>query len=279
MDVLHCKEMPWGESLVAQRGAVEGMAHKLLFQGDEHSPDNYMLVMSNEPKEFFSPRHRHAWDQIRYCLKGKIPISKGVFIEEGEIGYFPESTRYGPQEGGEDRIVLLLQFGGASRNGFIGPQILAEARLEMEQSGSFENGVYSTSNDGRRVNTDAYEAVWRHVKAGSLEYAPAIFKAPIIVNPENIPWRAAAEGNWMERSAGSYPHRGLDIRFLLVSEDAPCELPGRDEIRFLFVKEGECLANGVELREWSVVRLQPFESVHLETSSSANVLLIRAATL
>ena len=41
-------------------------------------------------------------------------------MEGGEIAYFPESAYYGPQEGGEDRIVVLLQFGGASGQGFIG---------------------------------------------------------------------------------------------------------------------------------------------------------------
>ena len=118
-DILHCAEMPWGESLVAQRGATEGMAHKRLFEGDENSPDNYMLVMSQEPKTYFSPRRRHPWDQIRFCLEGKIPIAKGLHIDGGEIGYFPESAHYGPQEGGEDRIAPLLQFAGASGQGFL----------------------------------------------------------------------------------------------------------------------------------------------------------------
>lgn len=265
--------------MVAQRGAVNGMAHKLFFQGDEQSPDNYMLVMSNEPKEFFSPRHRHPWDQIRYCLKGKIPISKGVFIEEGEIGYFPESTPYGPQEGGEDRIVLLLQFGGASKNGFIGPQAVTSARGELERDGTFENGVYRTTRDGQRVNQDAYEAVWRHVKAGNLEYAPTIYKTPIIVDPENMPWSPAADGDHLERVAGVYTNRGLDIRFLLVQPDRPYASDASDELRFLFVKSGDCVINGQDMKEWSVARVPPFEPVHIQSNTDANVLQLRIANL
>ncbi|MGZ3250262.1 MAG: hypothetical protein ACXU7E_11085, partial [Croceibacterium sp.] len=133
VDIVHCAEMPWGESLVAQRGTTAGMAHKRLFEGEEDSPDNYMLVMSREPRTYFSPRHRHPWDQIRFCLEGKIPIAKGLYIEGGEIAYFPEAAHYGPQEGGEDRIVLLLQFGGASGQGFIGPERLKQARLELAE--------------------------------------------------------------------------------------------------------------------------------------------------
>jgi hypothetical protein len=139
MDIVHAAEMPWGESLVAQRGGGD-VAHKRLFEGEEGSPDHYMLVMAREPKSFFSPRHRHPWDQIRDCLEGKIPIAKGVFVEGGEIAYFPESVRYGPQEGGEDRIVVLLQFGGASGQGFIGADRVKQARLELAKEGRFEGG-------------------------------------------------------------------------------------------------------------------------------------------
>ena len=167
IEIVHCAEMPWGESLVAQRGTTAGMAHKRLFEGEEDSPDNYMLVMSREPKTYFSPRHRHPWDQIRFCLEGKIPIAKGLYIEGGEIGYFPEAAHYGPQEGGEDRIVLLLQFGGASGQGFIGPERLKQARLELAETGTFERGAYTTDTDGHRSNRDAYEAVWEHVKGAA----------------------------------------------------------------------------------------------------------------
>src|SRR5579862_4718005 len=48
MDVVHAAQMPWGESLVAQREGGEAVGHKRLFEGVEHSPDNYMLVMSKE---------------------------------------------------------------------------------------------------------------------------------------------------------------------------------------------------------------------------------------
>jgi len=130
MDVVHAAEMPWGESLVAHRAGGE-VAHKRLFEGVEGSPDNYMLVMSKEPNSYFSPRHRHPWDQIRFCLEGRIPIAKGLFVEGGEIAYFPESAHYGPQEGGDDRIVVLLQFGGASGQGFIGVDRLNQARRDL----------------------------------------------------------------------------------------------------------------------------------------------------
>ena len=178
MDVVHAAEMPWGESLVAQRGGGD-VAHKRLFEGEEGSPDHYMLVMAKEPKTFFSPLHRHPWDQIRYCLEGAIPIAKGVFVEGGEIAYFPEGARYGPQEGGEDRIVVLLQFGGASGQGFIGADRVKQARLDLAKEGRFEDGVYTRDVAQGRKNRDAYEAIWLHVMGGELSYAvPVRTKRP-----------------------------------------------------------------------------------------------------
>jgi hypothetical protein len=262
-DILHCAEMPWGESLVAQRGATEGMAHKRLFEGEESSPDNYVLVMSQEPKTYFSPRHRHPWDQIRFCLQGKIPIAKGLHIEGGEIGYFPESAHYGPQEGGEDRIVLLLQFGGASGQGFIGPDRLKQARLEMERSGTFEKGVYAAERDGLRVNRDAYEAVWEHVKGAPPAYVSPAYKAPIVMRPDALRWKPAADHGVANKDIGVFPHRSLTIRGIKVDAGSATQLAPVEALRFLFVTEGSGALDGRELRRWSAVRLLPREGGQL----------------
>jgi hypothetical protein len=264
MDVVHAGEMPWGESLVAQRAGGE-VAHKRLFEGEEGSPDNYMLVMAQEPKSFFSPRHRHPWDQIRYCLAGKIPIAKGLYVEGGEIAYFPESARYGPQEGGEDRIVVLLQFGGASGQGFIGPDRVKQARLALAREGRFEGGVYFRNGTAGRRNWDAYEAIWRHVMGGELSYAPPAYKTPIVMRPQALPWLEGAEEGVSMRSIGQFPHRGLSISAWQLQPGARHTLPSVRALRFLFVIDGEGACGTRSLRRWSAVRLQPGE----ETAVSA----------
>ena len=263
MDIVHCAEIPWGESLVAQRGDTEGMAHKRLFEGEEASPDNYMLVMSREPKSYFSPRHRHPWDQIRFCLEGKIPIAKGLYVDGGEIGYFPESAHYGPQEGGDDRIVLLLQFGGASGQGFIGPDRLKRARLEMAEHGTFESGVYSIERDGGRTNRDAYEAVWDHVMGSAPDYVEPAYKAPIVMRPEALGWEDTGETGVSLRRVGTFPYRELSIRAWRIAQGANHELSGDPALRFLFVTEGSGSIDGKELRRWSAVRLMPGESARI----------------
>ena len=272
MDVLHVAEMPWGESLVAQRAGGEEVAHKRLFEGQEGSPDNYMLVMSKEPKSFFSPRHRHPWDQIRFCLEGKIPIAKGLFIDGGEIGYFPESAHYGPQEGGEDRIVLLLQFGGASGQGFIGPDRVQQARLELAKEGRFEGGVYVRDTTQGRRNRDAYEAIWLHVMGGDLSYAAPVYKTPIVMRPEALPWRRTAEEGVDVKAVGSFPHRGLSMNWWRLEPGAVHELPAVRSLRLLFVTGGTGTIGTRELRRWSAVRIEHEEGAELRATSRLELL-------
>jgi hypothetical protein len=266
MDILHCAEMPWGESLVAQRGGGD-VAHKRLFEGEEGTADNYMLVMAKEPNTYFSPRHRHPWDQIRFCLEGKIPIAKGLYVEGGEIAYFPESARYGPQEGGTNRIVLLLQFAGASGQSFIGPDKLKQARLELAQSGNFEGGVYTVETDSGKKNCDAYEAIWRHVKGGELSYAPAAYKTPIVMRPEALTWEATPETGVQVKRIGVFPHRGLGITNWKMAANAVHVIPSHPALRFIFVTAGNGTTNGTNndetLRRWSAVRIQSGESVEI----------------
>ncbi len=271
MDIVHAGEMPWGESLVAQRAGGE-VAHKRLFGGEESSPDNYMLVMSKEPKTFFSPRHRHPWDQIRFCLEGRVPIAKGLFVESGEIAYFPESAHYGPQEGGDDRTVVLLQFGGASGQGFIGPDRVKQARLELEKEGRFEGGVFTRDVTEGRRNWDAYEAIWLHVMRGELSYAPPVYKTPIVMRPDALPWRPTSEEGVSVRRISVFPHRGLTLDAWRIEPGARHQVPADRALRLSFVTEGSGTMSGEELRRWSAVRLKPGESATVIATSRLELL-------
>ena len=267
MDVVHAGEMPWGESLVAQRGDGTAVAHKRLFEGTEDSPDHYLLVMAREPNSYFSPRHRHPWDQVRFCLEGSIPIAKGVFVDSGEIAYFPESTHYGPQEGGEDRVVLLLQFGGASGQGFIGPDRMKQARLEMAKHGRFEDGVYKQDVVEGRRNRDAYEAIWLHVKGDVPTYAAPVYKTPVVMLPAALPWKVSHEANVSTREIGVFPHRGLSITSYRLAPGGSHVFPADTALRLLFVTAGTGHIEKHALRHWSSVRVNPGELATLHTDS------------
>lgn len=270
MDVVNADEMPWGESLVRQRGG--NVAHKLLFEGEEKSPDNYMLVLAKESNDFYSPRHRHPWDQVRFCLEGKIPIAKGMFVNAGEIAYFPESVVYGPQEGGTDRIVLLLQFGGASGQGFIGVERLNSALEALEKVGRFEKGLFVREKGEGRKRQDAYEAIWEHVTGQPLEYAEPAYKAPIVMRPAALPWTATRASGVMERHIGVFPHRGLEVRMLRLAPGSELALPTENAMRLLFVVAGGARIGRKPLELHSAARMASGEAAELHSADGAELL-------
>jgi len=279
MDIIDTASMPWGESLVPQRSDDAYMAHKRLFEGDENSPDNYMLVLAREPNSYFSPRHRHPWDQVRYCLDGQIPIAKGLFVEGGEIAYFPENTYYGPQEGGENRHVLLLQFGGASGRGFIGPDRLKQARAELAETGTFARGVYTRNKpNGGRINLDAYEAIWRHVKEEELSYQPMLFKTPTVMRPNAWSWQSTKVPGCSRKQIALFPHRALAIDFYRLESSEHTQTCDADQMRFLFVTEGAGELAGSTLTKTltkgSAIRMLAGESATLSTQSTLEYLCL-----
>lgn len=272
MDIIDTAEMPWGENLAAQRAG--GMAHKRLFEGEEGSPDNYLLVLARESSDYFSPRHRHAWDQVRFCLEGAIPIGKGLAVEAGEIAYFPEAAPYGPQEGGPDRIVLLLQFGGASGQGYIGVERLNRAREEMQRFGHFEKGVFKRSAGEGRANQDAYEAIWQHVTGHPLAYAEPAFKAPVVMRPAGFAWKdVAGEPGVDRKTVGVFPGRGLEISFLSLDPGAQHDLAPSPALRFIFVCEGAGSFDDQPFAAQTVMRLHPGES-SATTAQDKTILLM-----
>jgi len=272
MDVLDTLAMPWGENLAAQRSG--GMAHKRLFEGEEGSPDNYLLVLADESSDYYSPRHRHAWDQVRYCLEGAVPIGKALAVEAGEVAYFPESAPYGPQEGGPRRIELLLQFGGASGQGYIGADRLKEARQEMAAFGNFEKGVFVRTDGRGRRNQDAYEAIWEHVTGRPIRYAEPAYKMPVIARPAALPWTPGPAPGVACKAAAVFPHRGLAVEFLRLDAGAHHELPVSGALRLMFVMAGTGAFEGRPYREWTAVRLPAGENCRMAASGATEMLML-----
>ncbi|MBC2778063.1 cupin domain-containing protein [Parasphingopyxis marina] len=266
-EIIHTARMPWGENLAAQRSG--GMAHKLLFEGEEGSPDNYMLVLADEKDDYFSPRHRHPWDQVRYCLTGTVPIGKGLGVAAGEAAYFPEGAHYGPQEGGGDRIELLLQFGGASKLGYFGAERLKAARIEMQAFGRFEKGVFSRTDGEGRTNQDAYEAIWQHITGEPLAYPDPAYKTPVVMRPEALAWSDTGETGVRRKLAGVFPHRGLTVALYDIAAGSTATLCDDGRLDFLYLLQGSGAIGPDRYEKESVVRSdwRATEILHAETDT------------
>ena len=267
--------MDWGENLAAHRQG--GMAHKVLFEGVEGRPDNYVFVLANEGSDYYSPRHRHAWDQVRFCLEGSVPIGKDQSVDAGEVGYFPEGVPYGPQEGGPNRIVLLLQFGGASGLGYLSARQLREARQALASEGVFEGGVFRrTSGEGPK-NLDAYEALWRHVTGRPIDYPRPRYKAPIVMRPSGFGWREVQGRPGVRRKAlGDFPERGLSLELLALDAGATGLVGAEDELRLIFVLSGEGLVGAAPYHPQSAVRLASGEGASFAASAPTELFVISA---
>jgi hypothetical protein len=278
MDIVHAGRMEWGENLAAQR--TGRMAHKVLFAGEEGSPDNYLLVLANEGSDYYSPRHRHAWDQVRFCLEGAVPIGRDLKIQAGEVGYFPEGVHYGPQEGGPDRIVLLLQFGGASGLGYLSPRQLREGRERLLSEGTFEQGVFRRSSSEGKKNEDGYEAIWRFVTGRALAYPKPCYRAPIVMRPDGFAWRDVPGATGVRyKSLGTFPARGLSLEFIALEAGAVHALASSPARRLLFVHAGSGLWNDEPFAPHTAMRIEPGETARLAASAPTELFAISVPLL
>src|SRR5579863_10670612 len=148
-----------------------GLATKLLLAGEEGTKENFRLTLGRDRGGHQNPRHHHNFDQIRLSLQGSLSITPEKELEEGWVGYFPEGTWYGPQAPAKaERITLVLQFGGASGQGFISTRQMQQGFAELSRVGEFTGGVFRRSDGAGRKNQDAFEAIWEHVSGRRLAY-------------------------------------------------------------------------------------------------------------
>jgi len=265
--------MEWGENLAAQRAGR--LAHKILFEGEENSPDNFLWVLANEGSDYYSPRHRHPWDQVRLCLEGAIPIARDLKIKAGEVGYFPESVHYGPQEGGPDRLTLVLQMGGASGLGFLSASQVRAGRERLLREGVFEQGVFRRTNGEGRKNEDAYEAIWRCVTGRPLVYPKPQYRVPVVFRPDGFAWRDVPGAPGVRHKfLGSFPGRGLSLEFLALDAGAIHDAGSSRDRRLIFVREGEGQCNAEPYFAQSAIRLEPGETATFTASAATELFVI-----
>jgi len=185
--VVHIDDVP-----LVERPNIRGgtLLSRCLLTGEPGTPWNFALQLSSTPT-YYSPRHRHNFDQIRYQLSGDFDFSADGMMKPGTIAYFPEGTYYGPQQCESGSETLVLQFGGASRSGYLCAEDHERASAELASRGTFAKGVYTQIRpDGSKLNKDAYEAVWEHVNGRPLVYPGERYLRPVFMEPGSFNWVA-----------------------------------------------------------------------------------------
>ncbi|MDH7798966.1 MULTISPECIES: cupin domain-containing protein [unclassified Beijerinckia] len=142
--------------------------------------------LSIVPDGYFTPRHRHNFDQIRYTLSGIQSTGLGD-LGPDECGYFPEGSHYGPQKQEGECACLVLQFQGASGEHLLSNEEMNAGYEKLQKAGGrFENGIYTEQlPDGHRRNRDSYEAIWEETEGRELTFPSQRYRQPVMMLTKN----------------------------------------------------------------------------------------------
>lgn len=274
MKLVHGKRMEFEGGQEKHRGG--GLATKRLLAGEENTPDNFRLTIGRDRGGHENPRHRHNFDQIRMSIKGTLSIADGKDLEEGQIGYFPEGTYYGPQKPAQtERITLVLQFGGASLSGFISTRQMQQGYDDLSRSGEFKGGVFYRDAGGGRKSQDAFEAIWEHVCGRKLTYPPPRYDEPVLMTPSGFGWVEDANNPGIVRKLlGVFTERGTRIEMLRLAANASIAL-GEDGARILvFAFSGAGHSGGEDWSEHSAWQIEAGETATIAATAAAELLII-----
>ncbi len=223
-----------------------------LLEGELGSPHNYVFDIARF-EHYYTPRHTHNYEQVRYCLNGEYPVTMNRSIPEGWIAYHPEGTYYGPQDVDVDFVdspaVLTVQCGGPSGQGFRTGEQTREAIEAMvaDGKGRFENGSYITIDaDGTERAQDGYEAMWEATNGRQLVYPPEKFDEIVLMNPENFAWVPRADEPGIdERILGTFGDGGTRIGFYRLASGASHVFEARATPTVVWVQSGEIEIDGI----------------------------------
>jgi hypothetical protein len=158
---------------------------------DTRLPDiNFRFGFDQIGDGFYTPRHRHNFDQFRYVLYGQMNLGKGLELQEGELVHVPEGTYYGPLNQHGPVGLLVIQFPGPNGAYRISDAEKAKAMEELRaEGGYFEDGIYKIKQaDGHTLNKDSYEAVWEKVNGKPISYSQPRYETPIVMRPQAFRW-------------------------------------------------------------------------------------------
>lgn len=228
-------------------------------------------------KAFETPRHHHAFQQIRFAEKDALNFAPDQNIPEGDIAFFPRGAYYGPQIR-DQGVGLTIQFGfGDEMLG--GKDALHVYRAGVEKLrtlGEVGNGTFTDIDPetGEKRVRDTWEAVAEIVTGKKFSIPPEGYQAPILMHAQAFSYYQAAPGVEIKHLGGFFDHSGpeADVRISMVrlsdggshslgadraqlawSLSAGLEIDGRTypELTFLYSSLGEAVVlssrSGVEI--------------------------------
>ncbi|MCW1918079.1 hypothetical protein NX862_04875 [Rhodobacter sp. KR11] len=265
------------EAETSEQGQVGSMregklVQKFLLLGQDGSPNNYLLnVGLTGSGGWGTPRHRHNFDQIRYVLKGKYPVSPHKIMGEGSVAYFPESVHYGPQDRPEGLEMMVIQFGGASGSGFLSTPMREAANERLNAKGTFKDGIFTWIDDkGQKHNMDGSAACFEEAMGTKLTFAPARYDDVVVMEPAAYDWMPVSAGV-SEKPLGTFSERNIRIRMIKLEAGATMNTGARDQIEVLFMGTGAITVAGQSYGDKTAIELLPSDAPVDVTATAESV--------
>ena len=247
-----------------------------MLRGAPASRDNFMYILGRQDADFYMPRHRHNFDQIRLPIRGTMSHGNGIVVGQGEVAYIPEGLPYGPQDdplapyASGERLQLVLQFGGASGYGFMSIEQRRQALKELEQCGRFE-GPYYHRNDG--TSAWGLNAIWEHVFGTTIKYPRPRYKSIVIADPKCFNWLPVARGV-DHKFMGAFSERGVWIEMIRVAPSAAWSSTDVRAKRLVVVLHGEGRVGDRALGELTALEIEAGEVLDLAATTEMELFLI-----
>lgn len=223
------------------------LVSKVLAVGRERALNCYRFSLEITGEEtWVTPCHRHNFDQLRLHLAGEYSFAKDKWVRGYMVGYYPESIHYGPQVRRNRDVTLNLQFGGASRNGFMTPRERRIGYDELMKNGFFEKGAYTWFDaNGKRHRKEAYEAVWELMRGQKITYAKPRYDTLIHMDPNGYEWmQDQANPGVAHRRLGSFTENNLTVGFIRLDPGATVSINQHTAPQLLFVVTGSVMVDG-----------------------------------
>ncbi len=253
------------EAAAAEGGRVGSMREGVLDQKflligeDDDSPNNYLLNVGRTGSGGWgTPRHRHNFDQIRFVLQGSYPVAPHKIMKEGTVAYFPESVHYGPQDRPEGLEMMVMQFGGASGQGFLSVAKREAANDALKKKGEFKNGVFTYIDEkGQKHNQDGSAACFEEATGKKLEFSPPRYDDVVMMEPSAYAWVETGTPGVSTKLLGTFTERDTRIGQLKINAGSTFNTGTRSAIEVLFLSSGKIKVDGKSYSERTAIELLP----------------------
>ena len=270
MRIVQGEELQWERGLEYRGGIFH---FRRLMEGEPGTIDNFQLSLGRMSGGFYSPRHHHNFEQIRFQLAGELDFARDGKMKTGMVGYFPEGMFYGPQSQDPDStpMTVVLQMGGASGSGYLARNEVKAGMDALAAEGEFKDGVFRRRADvpGKR-NVDGYQAIWEHLNKRPMVYPKPRYSRPFMMDPAHYEWVPVAGAPGVaEKLLGVFTERRSTARIVRLDPGTVFEAEGRS---LYFVIAGKGTVGTDALQSLTTLYLQRGERVAIAAGEATEML-------